>query len=87
MYMYYLDQGQNGKHYSIQKFFLGGLSSSCFQAQVSKGQEMSFCYPQFSQKTNKWFNFTTMVPQVELFSFVFWENWRHLKEVSKLTDL
>ena len=28
-----------------------------------------------------------MVPQVELFSFVFWENWRHQKDISKLTDL
>ena len=28
---------------------------------------------------SKTFDFTTMVPQVELFSFVFWENWRHLK--------
>ena len=30
---------------------------------------------------------TTMVPQVELFSFVFWKNWRYQKEISKLTDL
>ena len=36
---------------------------------------------------NKKFDFTTMVPQVELFSFVFWENWRHQKDISKLTDL
>ena len=28
-----------------------------------------------------------MVPQVELFSFVFGENWRHQKDISKLTDL
>ena len=28
-----------------------------------------------------------MVPQVELFSFVFWENWGHLQDISKLTDL
>ena len=28
-----------------------------------------------------------MVFQVLLFSFVFWENWRHRKEISKLTDL
>ena len=28
-----------------------------------------------------------MVPQVELFSFFFWENWRHQKDILKLTDL
>ena len=28
-----------------------------------------------------------MVPQVELFSFVFRENWRHQKDILKLTDL
>ena len=27
-----------------------------------------------------------MVPQVELFSIAFWENWRHQKDISKLTD-
>ena len=27
-----------------------------------------------------------MVTQVELFSFIFWENWRHQKDISKLTD-
>ena len=49
--------------------------------------EMSFWYLQFSHKTNNKFDFTTMVPQVELFSSVFWENWRHKKVISKLTDL
>ena len=39
------------------------------------------------KKRTKKFDFTTMVPQVELFSFVFWENWRHQKEISKLIDL
>ena len=28
-----------------------------------------------------------MVPQVELYLFVFWENWRHQKDISKLNDL
>ena len=28
-----------------------------------------------------------MVPQVELFSFVVWKNWRHQKDISTLTDL
>ena len=36
---------------------------------------------------NQKVDFTTMVPQVELFLFVFWENWRHHKEISQLTDL
>ena len=36
--------------------------------------ELSFWYLQFSQKRTKKFDFTTIVPQVELFSFVFWEN-------------
>ena len=29
----------------------------------------------------------SMVPQVQLFSFVFWKNWRHQKDILKLTDL
>ena len=28
-----------------------------------------------------------MIPQVDLFSFVFGRNWRHQKDTSKLTDL
>ena len=28
-----------------------------------------------------------MIPQVELFSFVFWKNSKHQKDISKLTDL
>ena len=35
----------------------------------------------------KKFNLSTMVPQVELFSFVFRKNLRHQKDISKLTDL
>ena len=31
------------------------------------------------KKRTKKFDFTTIVPQVELFSFVFWENLRHQK--------
>ena len=48
---------------------------------------MSFWYIQFSQKMNNKFDFTTMVPQVELFSFIFWENWIYQKYILKLTDL
>ena len=29
----------------------------------------------------------TMIPQVELFSFVFWENWGDHKLLSRFTDL
>ena len=36
--------------------------------------EMYFWYLQFFQKQMKKFDFTTMVPQVELLSFVFWGN-------------
>ena len=55
-----------------------------------KGQLISkclFCIFNSSQKRMSKFDITTMVPQVELFLFVFWENWRHQKDISKLTDL
>ena len=35
----------------------------------------------------KEFDFTTMIPQVDLFSFVFWEKQKTKKDISKLTDL
>jgi hypothetical protein len=63
----------------------GGLIS-----EITKGQLISKClFGIFysSQKQTKKFNFTTMVPQGELFSFILWENWRHQKDISKLTDL
>ena len=47
----------------------------------TKGQLFSKClFGVFnsSKKTNKKFNLTTMVSQVELFLFVFWKNWRYL---------
>ena len=41
----------------------------------------------FLQKTNK-FDFTTMIPQVDLFLFVFWRKYRQpQKTISKLPDL
>ena len=53
-----------------------------------KGQLISKCLFGSIFKRTKKFDFTTKVPQVELFfSFVFWENWRHQKDISKLTDL
>ena len=39
------------------------------------------------KKWMKKFNFTTIVPQIESFSFIFWENWIQQKDISKLTDL
>ena len=56
----------------------------------SKGQLISKCLFgifNFPKKRTKIFDFTTMVPQVEFFSFVFWENRRHQKDISKSTDL
>ena len=40
--------------------------------------------PQFSQKTNEKFDFTTMIPQVDLFSFVFWEKLKTPKRHFKI---
>ena len=56
---------------------------------VSKGQLIlkgSLRYPQIFQ-TQKNKPDSTMITHVELFLFVFWKNWRHQKEISKLTDL
>jgi hypothetical protein len=55
-----------------------------------KGQLISKCIfgiLNSPKKRRKKLNFTTMVPQVKLFLFVFLENWRHQKDISKLTDL
>ena len=41
----------------------------------------------FLQKINDKFDFTTMIPQVDLFSFVFWRKLKHQKGISRLTDL
>ena len=58
------------------------LMNQFTQSQSGGGADYSFP----PQITNI-FDFTTMVPQIDLFSFVFWENWRHQKYISKLTDL
>ena len=57
-----------------------------FQNSTSKGLFTIFNYP---KKLAKKVDFTTVwyVPQVELFSFDFWENWRHQRDISKLTDI
>ena len=55
----------------------------------SKGQLISKCIFGIFKSPKKHmikFDFTTMVPQVELFLFIFWENWRHQKDISKLTS-
>ena len=45
-------------------------------------------YPQFSQKNErKKFDFATVISQVDLFLFIFWEKLKHQKDISKLTDL
>ena len=51
---------------------------------ISKGVLMSLLS---SKKRTKEFNFTTMIPQIDLFSFVFGGNRRHQKTISKLSDL
>ena len=40
-----------------------------------------------SKKRMKEFYFTAMKPQVDLYLFVFGRNWRHQKNITKLTDL
>ena len=57
---------------------------------VFKGQLISEClFGIFNshKKQTKKFDFITMVPKVKFISFIFWENLRHQKDISKLTDL
>ena len=57
---------------------------------MTKGQLISkylFVIFNSSEKWTKKFDFTTPVPQVKLCLFFFGENWRHQKDISKLTDL
>ena len=58
--------------------------------EIAKGQLISKCLFGIFNSPKKWtkkFNLSTILPQVELFSFVFWKNWRHQKDISKLPDL
>ena len=48
---------------------------------------MSFWSLQFSQKTNLKTQIFALAYWGRNFSFVFWENWKHHKVLSKLTDL
>ena len=65
------------------------IHSSQFVTKLLKGQLISKCLfgiLKFPQKWTKKFNFTTMEPQIELFLFAFWENWRHQRLI-KWPDL
>ena len=61
------------------RLYLGNCTVVCSWECV-KGHLISKClfgiFNSFKNRTKK-FDFTTMVTQVELFLFVFWENWRH----------
>ena len=57
---------------------------------LSKGPLISKCHFGIFNSSKKWtniLNLTTIVAQVELFSFFFFKNWRHKKDIWKLTDL
>ena len=51
---------------------------------ISKGFLMSLIS---SKKRTKKFDFTSMIPQVDLFSFVFWRKSKAQKTILKLSDL
>ena len=79
---------------AISPFAHAWLCTSCSiqppPPPLAKGQLISKClFGIFNspKKRTKKFNFTTILPQVKLFSLVFWENWRHQKDILKLTDL
>ena len=63
----------------------------CEKAAIpAKGQLISkglFGILNSSKKQTKKFDLTIMIPQVDLFLFVFGRIWRHQKDISKLTDL
>ena len=88
-----LNIGDSNKNPIMLKYFSkesSYLYISWKNTQIGKGQLLSKCLGSIfdsPKKRTKKFDFTTKVPQVELFSFIFWENWRHQKDISKLTDL
>ena len=68
---------------------MSSIQSSSFTF-VAKGHLISKCLFgvfNFSKKQTKKFDFTTIVSQVELFSFIFWKNSKIQKDILKLTDL
>ena len=60
------------------------FDSSLFFLKVRKSRN-DFFKPK--EKGMKKFYFTTMKPQVDFFPLLFGGNWRHQKDISKLTDL
>ena len=72
--------------YLLQNYSLHHFDSEIFQTQIN-GEIVNFEIFNSPKKQTKKIDFTTMAPQVELFLFVFWENCRHQKDISKLTDL
>ena len=70
--------------------FPGSFDLTFEQCDSTKGHLISksvFGIFNFSKKRPKKINLSTMLPQVEFFSFVFWKNWRHQKILLKLPDL
>ena len=72
----FLSESYDRMYYEVYGNFKVQLISKCFFGVFSS-----------PKKLTKKFDLTTMVPQVKLFSFIFWENWRHKKDISKFTDL
>ena len=66
------------KYSKIWPYFLTyTMNFDCSKGQlISKSLFGIFNSP---KKRTKKFGFKNMVPQVKLFSFVFWENWKHTK--------
>ena len=74
------------KHKMTKIYFLCFGFAKNSVGNCTKGQLISkglFWYPQFFQKTNKKINLTTMIPQVELFLFVFQKNSKNQKDILK----
>ena len=90
--LFWSPRTQNLTQYSsCSRSYQFALLSRCSRFKSgSKGQTKSKQFFQAdvsSKKRTNEFYFTTMKPQVDLFSFVFGGNWRHQKDISKLTDL
>ena len=62
-------------------------AQTMFRLKVGKFQKDFLVILNSSKKLTKKFDPTTMIPQVELFSFVFWKKWGYQKVLLKLTDL
>ena len=80
---------ENSNHLFFKTYL---LTAAIFGSRICKGQLISkglFGILNTPKKQTKKFDCTTIIPLVNLFSFVFWEkilNWRHQKDIrSKLT--